>query len=213
MARSAKLTSIDAVREMAVALTVFGDEALAALDELGINVCRAVEWINVDRKEHWAHEVRRGWEHVSESRVELEKALTYRRVADQTPDCRQEKAMLERAKRRAEMAEETNRSLPQWAHRVEHAAKELTASKNALNDWLHGELPRALSLLKQMTTALEAYAAVHQPARRTTASVAPAGDPDSAADTSEEKKNDDENLGSAQPGRETAPGDEGPASR
>ena len=187
MARSAKLISIDAVREMAVALTVFGDEALAALDDLDINIRRAVEWIEHDRKEYWAGEVRRGWDRVGEARVELEKALTYRRVAGQTPSCRHERAMLEQAKRRVQTAEEINRSLPQWAHLVEHASKELAGSKNLLAEWLHSELPKALGTLKQFSAALESYTASGRPVRRAT----------STPRTSTEEKATDESLSDA----------------
>lgn len=160
MARSAKLTSIDAVQEMAIALGTFGDEAMAALDELDINVRRAIEWIDQDRKNFWGHEVRRGAERLSEARVELEKALTYRKTADYTPACREERAILDKAKRRLQTAEEKNRLLPHWSHKISHAAQELYGRESQLASWLHGDLPKAISILEQMTLALERYAAV-----------------------------------------------------
>ncbi len=215
MARSAKLISIDAVREMAVALTTFGDEAIAALDDLDINVRRAVEWIEHDRKEHWAGEVRRGWQRVGEARAELEKALTYRRVAGQTPSCRHERAMLERAKRYVQTAEEINHSLPRWTHLVEHASRELAGSKNLLADWLHGELPKALGTLKQMSAALESYAASGQPVRRPTSTPRTSTEKetpdDLPSDARRQEEEDDENMGPAHVRRETSPGDEGSA--
>jgi hypothetical protein len=164
MARSARLISIDAVREMAVAVHLFADEVIAAIDELDSNVHRAVEWIQYDRPDYWKREVRRAWERVGEARADLEKALTYRKVADHTPDCRQERLILEKAKFHAENAEQVHRSLPQWEHRIDHAVRELTGARSLVMDWLRGDLPKALAALEQMDAALEAYAAATQPA-------------------------------------------------
>jgi hypothetical protein len=214
MARSAKLISIDAVRDMAAALTTFGDEVVAALDELDINVRRALDWIEHDRKNFWGLEVRRGWERVGEARADLEKALTYRKMADQSPSCRQERAMLEKAKRRVQTAEEKDRSLPRWAHTIEHAVRELNGNQTQLSDWVRGELPRALSALKQMTATLERYAAVQGGPPRPKSPVRSDGLDEKGDDESkvaEEEECDDEDMGSPHAGGQTAAGDEGPA--
>lgn len=160
MARSAKLTSIDAVQEMAVALATFGEEALAALDELDMNVRRAAEWIEQDRKAFWGHEVRKGTERLSEARVELEKALTYRKMDDYTPACREERIMVDRSKRRLQTAEEKNHVLPHWAQKIRHAVQELNGRETQLSGWLRGDLPQAIGVLEQMLLTLERYAAV-----------------------------------------------------
>ncbi|HBO42729.1 MAG TPA: hypothetical protein DD670_02080 [Planctomycetaceae bacterium] len=216
MPRSAKLISIDAVRDMAAALTRFGDEAVAAIDELDINVRRALEWIDHDRKNFWSHEVRRGWERVGEARAELEKAQTYRKMADETPSCRQERATLEKAKQRVQTAEEKDRSLPRWAHAVEHAVRELTGAETQLVDWVHGELPRALSVLRQYSAALERYAAVGEVASdKPKPAAGGAGEAlaeELPTETTETEEPDNEDLGSVQPGGEASPGIEGSAS-
>ncbi|NLE39132.1 MAG: hypothetical protein GX621_14005 [Pirellulaceae bacterium] len=215
MPRSAKLISIDAVRDMAAALTRFGDEAVSALDELDINVRRALEWIDHDRKDFWSHEVRRGWERVGEARAELEKAQTYRKMADETPSCRQERAMLEKAKQRVQTAEEKDRSIPRWSHAIEHAVRELTGAETQLADWLHGELPRALSVLRQFSAALERYAAVGEAAAKPKPAASVAGEglaEKQPTETTEPEEPDDEDVGSAQPGGEASPGVEGSAS-
>ena len=216
MARSAKLTSIDAVREMAVALARFGDEMAAALDDLDINVRRSVEWIEQDRPQHWENEVRRSLDRVGEARAELEKALTYRRVGEYRPSCREERAQLEMAKHRAQRAEEIYRVLPQWAHRVDHAVRDLTGARSLLGDWLGGELPRALGVLKRMMTSLEDYTAAQKAVAMPTSSAkTSSAKPDASDDAStnsteeKEKEQDDENMGSAHLGGQNTPGAEG----
>ncbi|HLA84146.1 MAG TPA: hypothetical protein VJL29_05085 [Thermoguttaceae bacterium] len=209
MARSAKLTSIDAVRDMSAALAKFADELGTSLDDLDINVRRAVEWIEHDRKQYWENAVRRGWDRVAEARSELEKALTYRKVADRRPSCHEERAALEKAKQKVQMAEEIYRSLPQWAHRIEHAVRELTGAETLLGDWLHGDFSRAMAALSRMSESLESYAAVQLAASSGATTGKDASTPDASPNAVENKEINHERLGSAHAGGETPPGDEG----
>ena len=183
MARSAKLISIDAVREMAAALIKFGDEATQALDELDINIQRALDWIEQDRKQFWAYEIRRGWERYGEARTEYEKAKTYRKVGNDTPSCRQEQALMEQAKRRVQIAEEKERALPRWEHTIRHGAQELHGMEMQLANWLRNDLPRAIGTLERMAASLQRYAAVQG---------LPAGTPQSAATSGQTQKDEPE---------------------
>lgn len=159
MSRSAKLISIDAVEKMAAAVALFGEEVAAALDQLDIEAKRALEWIGHDRKGYWATQVRRNRDGVSESRAELERALTYRGVADQRPACREERATLEKAKRRLQVSEEKTEAVRHWTHVIDHEVLELLGSMGQLAQWLQADLPRAQAVLKRLTTTLEAYVA------------------------------------------------------
>ena len=51
----ARLTRIDAVAEMAAAVDAFRSEATAALENLDMEIRRALEWIHHDRHDHWNH--------------------------------------------------------------------------------------------------------------------------------------------------------------
>ena len=56
MSRFARVTSIDVLPTAGRArLQKFRGEAAGALDDLEIEVRRALEWIHHDRKEYWAH--------------------------------------------------------------------------------------------------------------------------------------------------------------
>lgn len=160
MSPSAKLTSIDAVEKMSLALTQFGEEAAAALDQLDIESKRALEWICHERKQYWAAQVRRNRDGVSEARSELERALTYRGVAGQRPACREERAELEKIKRRLHVSEEKTEAVRHWTHAIDHQVLELIGSMSQLAQWLQADLPRAQGVLKRLTTTLEAYVAV-----------------------------------------------------
>jgi len=170
MSRFAKLTSIDAVAKLATALRSFGEEASAALDNLELEARRAIEWIQHDRKDYWAGQVRRGWDQVAEARADLERCMTFHRVADHRPSCRDEKLALEKAKRRLRTAEEKVQAVRHWSHVLGHEVTEYRGSVNQLAGWLESDLPRALAALERMTTALESYVALESAADAATAS-------------------------------------------
>jgi len=159
MSPSAKLTSIDAVEKMSATLAKFGEEVATALDQLDIESKRAMEWISHDRKMHWETQVRRNRDGISEARSELERALTYRGVAGQRPACREERAELEKMKRRLHISEGKIEAVRHWKNTIDHQVLELVGSMSQLAQWLQADLPRAQGVLKRMMTTLESYVA------------------------------------------------------
>jgi len=164
MSQAARVTSIDAVREMEAALATFRGEQTAALDELETEIRRAQEWIHHDRKQHWDHEAHRGMERVTEARIQLQQAMTAKRVADHEPSCQDEKKALARAKRRAELAEAKKEIVRHWQRTIDHAVNEYRAARTQLGSWLESEVPRGLATLGRLTETLESYVALDIPA-------------------------------------------------
>ena len=163
MGQAARVTSIDAVRDMAAAITSFRDEASAALEELEMEIRRALEWIHHDRKEHWSDEVRRGWQHVTEARVQLQQAQMSRRIAEHEPSCFDEKKTLERTKRRLEVSQQKVEVVRHWVNAIDHAVNEYRGSRSQLAGWLDSDVPAALSALARITETLESYLAIAVP--------------------------------------------------
>ncbi len=184
MARAAKVTSIDAVVRMATALQAFRSEAGGALDDLQQEIQRALEWIHHDCKEYWADEVRRGWQEVTEARLALQHATTYRRVADHQPTCVDEKRALAAAKRRLQLAQEKVEAVRHWSRVIERAVDEYRAARSPLATFLEADLPRAVAVLDRMNEALQSYVALGVAADPAPAAPpAPATPPPAAADT------------------------------
>lgn len=164
MSRFAKVTSTDAVDRLTAALHTFREEAAAALDNLELEIRRAVRWLKHDQKEYWNQQVRRGWNQVAEARANLEHAMTCRKTSDYTPACREEKLELEKAKRRLRQAEEKVETVRHWSREVEHELTEYRGSINQVAGWIQADYPRAVAALKRMSAALESYLAVQSPA-------------------------------------------------
>ncbi|MEI8376891.1 MAG: hypothetical protein WCJ35_29100, partial [Planctomycetota bacterium] len=159
----ARLTRIDAVQEMAAAVDIFRNEATAALESLDIEIRRALEWIHHDRHDHWSHQVRHGWEHITEARVQLQQAMTARRIGNHDPDCIDEKKALARAKKRLEIAQEKVESVRHCALVIDHAVNEYRGARTPLSSYLESEVPKGLAALRRMMDNLEDYLAQHAP--------------------------------------------------
>ncbi len=167
MSRSAKVTSIDAVRTFSAALRRFQEDAAAALDSTNLATQHALEWIRHDRKDYWARQVRRGYEQLGEAKANLQQCLTFGRVGDHRPSCIEEKRALERAKQRLNLAREKVETVRHWSRTADRAAIEYQGNINQLAGWLDADLPRALATLERIADALESYVSIEPSVEKT----------------------------------------------
>jgi hypothetical protein len=163
MGRSAQVKSIDALQSMSAALECFHDDAQTALDELELQIYRALQWINDECRQYWKQEVHRSWDRVTEAKIQLDRAMMFRRNEGQHFACMEEKKALEKAKRRLELAQSKVEAIKHWSPAIEHAVFEYRSVRTHLVNWLDTDFPRAIALLGQMTSALEAYVRLATP--------------------------------------------------
>jgi hypothetical protein len=163
MTGAAKVQAVEAVETLSVTLRRFQEDATAALEELQLQVHRAVEWIEHDLKSYWKQAERRAWQEISEARVQLAQARTTKRMAAFEPACREEKKVLEQAQQRLRVAQEKIEKLRHWSLAVERAVSEFQSGTRPLGFYLEADLPRGLAALRHMTNALEAYLALEAP--------------------------------------------------
>lgn len=163
MSGSARIQTIDAVTMLAAALRRFGEEAGIAIIDLDLEVNRALDWIQHERRDYWDTQVRRAWERIDEARADLDRCLRMA-VADQRPSCYEERKALDRAKRRLRTAEEKVETVRRWTHTSDRETLHYRVSAGQLSGWLQAELPQALAVLERMQAALEAYLSGAAPA-------------------------------------------------
>lgn len=166
MSRSAKVTSIDAVKTFAAALRCFQDNASTALDNVNMAGQRALGWIQDEQKGYWALQVRRSYERLGEARAALHLARTTKRIAGHEPSCVDEKRAVERAQRRLRLAEEKVQAVRQWSRTADRAVIEYRGCVGQLATWLDADCPRAIAALERMSGALGAYVAVKSTAQK-----------------------------------------------
>lgn len=159
MSGSARLTSIDAVSRLATALRRFAEEANATLGSLELELHRAVEYFQHDRREYWTHQLRVGRDRVSEARITLQRREIMT-VAGHRPACDEERKALEMAKRRVRTAEEKEEIVRRWARLLDREVIEFRGNLSPLAGWLLLDQAKAVALLDRLSRALEAYVAV-----------------------------------------------------
>jgi hypothetical protein len=197
MGQPARVKSIDALQAMSAAMTCFHDDACSALDDLDMELRRALQWIGQDCRYYWKEELRRAKDGVTEARLQLENARMFRRINEERGSFVEEKKALERAKRREQNAESKVEAIPHWVIKIERAVNEYRGSRSQLAGWLEGDYPRAAAALNRMIQDLEAYVRLAAPADDhspiTLAAATPAGDSktaDGAPQTDDDKTGD-----------------------
>lgn len=157
MARPARVKSIDVLQTFSAALDCFRAETTTALDDLDMEIRRALEWIGQDCRQFWTHELRRSRDGLTEARIQLQRAMTYRRMAGEQSSCLEEKKAVTRAQRRVETAETKLAAIPHWIVTIERAINEYRAQRSQFANWLESDYPRAVASLGRMSSALETY--------------------------------------------------------
>lgn len=163
MGRQAKLSSVDAVRSVLVALDRFGEQVAVALTDLDIEVRRACDYIQADRKAYWKSEVDRGWDQLAQAKAQLEQRQTLGKVAGHEPSCIEEKRAVQAAKCRLETAMEKVDRVRHWSQTVARAAGESEGAIGQLTRWIEAELPVAIALLRRIEATIDRYLAIDAP--------------------------------------------------
>jgi len=156
MDRFANVRSIDALEKLAAALRSFAEEATVALEELGMDVHRAIQWVQYEQKEYWSAQLLRAQEAVQEAKLCLERKRMFR-VGDTKPSCHEEQLALDAAKRRLELTRQKLEAVRRWTRLLGHESMECKSGVAPLAHWLQTDVPRALAVLKRMQAALESY--------------------------------------------------------
>ncbi len=170
--RSANVTSLEALDRFEAALRRLQEEASIALDELDMEIHRAVEWIQHECKHYWKHQVRRGYQQVTEARVALERKRMFP-IGDHRPSCYDEKKALQQAKQRLALAQEKVETVRRWSWAITQAVTEYKGDIGPFANWLSVDLPKAIAAVQRMGDALDTYVGVATLEAETPEGVAP----------------------------------------
>jgi hypothetical protein len=163
MSRTAKVSSIDVLPLLAAALQKFRSEGGGAMDDLETELRRALDWIHHERKDYWAQELRRAGEALIQARLQLQQAMTIRRIADRDPSCIDEKRAVERATRRVAKAQRKIEAVRRWTGKIDRAADDFRRARTQYATWLDIDLSRAAAALDFMSESLVTYISLEAP--------------------------------------------------
>jgi len=162
MGTQASVHSIDALKGLRTALALFSEDALAALGAVEMEVKRAVQWVQHDRRAYWQEQIKRRREQVAAAQAEVFRRKLAK-TADYTPAYSEQKELLRRAQASLQDAEMRAVLAKKWEPALQQAVLEYHASVRRIKDLASGDVPRAVALLERLIDALEAYVRVAPP--------------------------------------------------
>jgi hypothetical protein len=122
-----------------------------------MEIRRALQYICDDCRQYWRVEVRRSTERVVEAKLALEHAQMFRGGEERGSSCIEEKKILEREKRRLQLAESKVDAVKHWSLTAERAISEYRAIRAQFGNWLESDFPKAAAVMSRMIAALETY--------------------------------------------------------
>lgn len=158
----ASVQSIDAVRDFRAALCTFAESATSAMASTTLESQRFVDWLEHDQVKHWTQELRRREEQVTEAKSALNRKRIAATFGDPPRDS-EEQALLKKALRRLEEAQDKIKKLAKWRGLVERAVTEYTGQAQQMTNYLEGDLPKAIALFERLIDRLEEYAGIVRP--------------------------------------------------
>lgn len=173
---NANVHSIDALRDVRLALIAFGERAESALGELRSKIDRTLAWLEQDRPLYWREQERRAYDGVASARVAYE-TCRMKTVGGRHSECIEEKVALQKAKQRLEHCKEKMEVVRRWVVEAGRQVDEYRGRSGPLQRRLDEELPNAIAMIARMIDALEAYADIH-PAEPESASQGSTDEPD-----------------------------------
>jgi hypothetical protein len=179
MSFQAEVRSIEALKDFRTALALYGDDTLAALGAVELELRRTVYWLEQDRPLYWQEQIKRRREMVAAARSEL-----FRRQLQKTPEHSpsmvEQKENLRRAEASLQDAEKRLVLVRKWQPMLRQAILEYHGSIQRIKGLAAADVPSAVNLLSRIIDAIEAYLRVAPPST-TPLAANPAAPPMTAA--------------------------------
>ncbi|MBC8117499.1 MAG: hypothetical protein H7062_24135 [Candidatus Saccharimonas sp.] len=155
----ANVQSLDALRDVRLALILFQERATSALGGLRTKIDRTRAWLEQDRPLYWRDQERKAYDGVASARVAYD-TCRLRTVGGRHPECIEEKVALQRAKARLEFCQQKVDVVRRVNVDVSQQADDYRGRTGLLQRLLDEDVPNVLAMLSRMIDAIEAYAAI-----------------------------------------------------
>jgi chromosome segregation ATPase len=157
MSQSARVHSLDALKDLHAALTCLGPEGQEALGAAEIEIRRVFEFLE-DQLKYWRRQVEKRQEDVNRARADLAHARALRQ-GERSGYVEQE-ITLNKARHRLREAEEKVVVVKRWLLHLPQAVSEYEGPARRLAGLLDADLKQGLAMLDRKIAVLEAYMAV-----------------------------------------------------
>ncbi len=164
MSDQAKISSIDALEAFRADLIQYIAKARVALEDMEGGVRRTQTWLDTDRAQHWAGQIKLWTKNLHQAEQELYSAnLTNPQAANAF-----QKMAVVKAKRKLEEAEDKMRVVKKWRQTFENRATPLLRQLDPMFHLVGQQLPKGVFSLGESIKALQAYAEKNTPTKPAT---------------------------------------------
>lgn len=161
MSDQVKISSIDALEAFRADLIQYIAKARVALEDMEGDVRRTQTWLDTDRAQHWAGQVKLWMKNLHQAEQELYSANL---TSPQASNAFQRMNVL-KAKRKLDEAEEKMRVVKKWRQTFENRATPLLRQLDPMFYLVGQQLPKGVFALGESIKALQAYAEKNLPAQ------------------------------------------------
>ncbi len=154
MSDQVKISSIDALETFRSDLIQYIAKARVALEDMEGDVRRTQTWLDTDRAQHWAGQIKLWMKNLQQAEQELYSANL---TNPQAANAFQRMAVL-KAKRKLDEAEEKMRVVKKWRQTFDNRASPLLRQLDPLFHLVGQQLPKGVFSLGEAIKALQAYA-------------------------------------------------------
>jgi hypothetical protein len=155
MSSSARVTSVEALKDFRASLCSFGHDAKEAVSTTELEIHRFLDWLDAKLKD-WQREVGIRQEQVTRAKAELMQRQ-YGQRDGRGPGTTDQEIALQKAIRRLQEAEAKVQKTRQWQNLLPRAVAEYEGPARQLMGMLDADLARGLAILDQKINALDAY--------------------------------------------------------
>ena len=154
MSDQVKISSIDALEGFRADLIQYISKARVALEDMEGDVRRTQTWLDTDRTQHWAGQLKLGMKKLHQAEQELYSANLTSPLAS---NAFQKMAVL-KARRKVEEAEEKLLAVKKWRQTFDNRATPLLRQLGPLFELIGQKLPMGVHSLGESIKALQDYA-------------------------------------------------------
>lgn len=155
MGPSARVTSIEALKDFRASLCRFGHDTKEAVCATELEIRRILDWLEAKLKD-WQKEVRVRQEEVVRAKAELIQRQ-YGQGQGRGPGTTDQEIALEKALHRLREAEAKVEKTRQWQNLLPRAVAEFEGPARQLLGMLDADLVRGIAILDQKIDSLDAY--------------------------------------------------------
>ena len=161
------VNSIEALSDLRVALTLYGEDTLGAIGAVGAEVRRTMVWLTQDRPVYWQEQIKRSHEQVASAKAELFRRQLAKSsgssgfMTEQIENVKRAEARLHDAERRLVLTRK-------WQTQLHQAVLEYYGTVRRIKGLAAGDVPTAVNLLTRLIDSLEAYLQLAPPSMAAT---------------------------------------------